>query len=79
MNIPAFLITLVMTGLLIRGTKESILLNTVIVIIKLAVIVLFLVVGFGHIDPGKLESICSFRFFRNYGGSCDHIFCFHWF
>lgn len=50
-NLPAFLIILVVTALLILGTSESSRVNNIIVCIKLLVIIFFLVVGFGHIKP----------------------------
>ena len=52
-NLPAFLIILLITGLLILGTSESSKVNNVIVVIKLAVIVFFLVIGFGHINSAN--------------------------
>src|SRR5207302_5181557 len=52
-NLPAFLIILVITALLILGTSESAKINNIIVTIKLAVIVFFLIVGFGHINPAN--------------------------
>ncbi len=52
-NLPAFLIILLVTALLVIGTSESTRVNNVIVGIKLAVIVFFLVVGFGHINTAN--------------------------
>ncbi len=52
-NLPAFLIILIVTALLIRGTSESSMVNIIIVCIKLIVIVFFLIVGFGHIKTGN--------------------------
>src|SRR5918995_4197630 len=48
-NIPAILITLVMTGVLILGIKLSSRVTTIIVAIKLAVVLLVIVVGFFYI------------------------------
>lgn len=59
-NLPAFLIILLVTGLLILGTSESSKVNNVIVVIKLAVIVFFLVVGFGHINPANWTPFLPF-------------------
>jgi basic amino acid/polyamine antiporter, APA family len=44
-NVPAFLIMMILTVLLVRGVRESARTNNVIVLIKLAAIVTFLVVG----------------------------------
>ncbi len=52
-NLPAFLIILLLTALLILGTSESTRINNIIVIVKLAVIVFFLIIGFGHVNPAN--------------------------
>jgi APA family basic amino acid/polyamine antiporter len=44
-NVPAFLVVLVLTVLLIRGVKESARTNNLMVIVKIGAIVTFLVVG----------------------------------
>ena len=49
-NIPAMLIILAITAVLIIGMKESARLNTLIVIINISVILLFLALGYGHIE-----------------------------
>jgi basic amino acid/polyamine antiporter, APA family len=59
-NLPAFLIILVITALLILGTSESARINNIIVMIKLAVIVFFLIVGFGHINPANWTPFLPF-------------------
>ncbi len=59
-NLPAFLIILVITTLLILGTSESARINNIIVTIKLAVIVFFLIVGFGHINPANWTPFLPF-------------------
>ncbi|HZT98780.1 MAG TPA: amino acid permease [Ktedonobacteraceae bacterium] len=59
-NLPAALIILLVTALLILGTSESTKVNNTIVAIKLAVIVFFLVVGFGHINPANWTPFLPF-------------------
>jgi len=44
-NLPAFILTLVMTALLVVGIKESARFNNIIVFVKMAIV--FLVIGFG--------------------------------
>jgi len=50
-NIPAALVVLVITALLVVGVKESARTNTVIVIVKLAVLAIFIVAGSFFIKP----------------------------
>jgi basic amino acid/polyamine antiporter, APA family len=59
-NLPASLIILLITALLILGTSESSRVNNIIVVIKLAVIVFFIVVGFGHINPAHWSPFLPF-------------------
>ncbi len=51
MNIPALFIILLISLLLIRGTKESAIFNGVIVITKVSIVVLFIVLGWSYINP----------------------------
>ena len=53
LNLPAFVIVGLVTALLCIGVKESTRANTIMVIIKLAVLTLFVVVGTIHIDPAN--------------------------
>jgi len=50
-NLPALVIVAVITWLLVIGTKESALVNTVMVAIKVGIIGLFLVVGLKYVRP----------------------------
>jgi len=59
-NLPAFLIIVLVTLLLIWGTSESSRVNSIIVGIKLLVILFFLVVGFGHINPANWSPFLPF-------------------
>ena len=52
-NLPAAIIILIITALLVRGTRESGLVNAVIVAIKLTIVLFFLVIGVGHVDPAN--------------------------
>jgi APA family basic amino acid/polyamine antiporter len=51
MNIPAVFILLVLTLLLIRGTKESAFVNGVIVILKVSIVLLVIGIGWRFINP----------------------------
>jgi APA family basic amino acid/polyamine antiporter len=53
MNVPALFIVLVLTLLLIRGIRESAFVNGLIVITKVAIVLLFIVLGWGFIDPAN--------------------------
>lgn len=50
LNLPALIGILAMTALLVRGVKESVTVNNLIVAIKLAVVVLFILVGMWYIN-----------------------------
>src|SRR5262245_11554399 len=53
MNVPAAFIILLLSLLLIRGTKESAFVNGIIVITKVTIVVLFIVIGWGFINPAN--------------------------
>ncbi len=59
-NLPAVLIILAVTALLILGTSQSTMVNNVIVFIKLGVIIFFLIVGFGHINAANWNPFLPF-------------------
>jgi basic amino acid/polyamine antiporter, APA family len=52
-NLPAAAIIFLITALLVRGTKESGSVNAVIVAIKVAVVLFFIAIGLGHINPAN--------------------------
>jgi APA family basic amino acid/polyamine antiporter len=54
LNVPAAFIGLLAAGVLLRGVHESATVNNLIVAIKVAIVVLFIVLGFGVIDPANL-------------------------
>ncbi|MFM2207201.1 MAG: hypothetical protein RL213_1176 [Bacteroidota bacterium] len=51
MNAPALIILLLLTLLLIRGTQESAFVNAIIVFIKVAIVLLFIAIGWQFIRP----------------------------
>jgi APA family basic amino acid/polyamine antiporter len=53
MNIPAVFILLVLTLLLIRGTKESAFVNGIIVILKVSIVLLVIGIGWRFINPAN--------------------------
>ncbi len=54
MNAPALIILLLLTLLLIKGTQESAIVNMIIVFIKVAIVILFIVIGWQFINPENL-------------------------
>lgn len=52
-NIPALFILLALTMLLIKGTKESAIFNAVIVFIKVAIVLMFIFIGWQFINPAN--------------------------
>ena len=54
-NVPAIGILAVLTALLIKGTKEAAWVNALIVFLKVAIVLAFIVVGWGFINPANHE------------------------
>ncbi len=50
-NVPALFIILLLSLVLIRGTKESALINNIIVTVKVAIVMIFIFVGWKFINP----------------------------
>ena len=53
-NVPATVITVLVTGVLFRGMKESAFLNNIIVAIKLVIVVSFIALGLGVVSAANL-------------------------
>src|SRR6202163_928821 len=53
LNIPAVFILLLLTLLLIRGTKESAFVNGLIVVLKVSIVILVIALGWGFINPAN--------------------------
>lgn len=57
-NLPGVLISIAVTLLLIKGIKESASFNSIIVLIKILVVVLFIIAGIGYVVPGNIGIGC---------------------
>ncbi len=55
MNLPALFILLILTLVLIKGTQESATLNAIIVFIKVAIVLLFIAIGWHFINPENYQ------------------------
>ncbi|WCK55833.1 amino acid permease [Aneurinibacillus sp. Ricciae_BoGa-3] len=61
-DVPAIVIIFILAFLLIRGVKESTRVNNLMVLIKLAVVLLFIFVGFGYVKPANWTPFMPFGF-----------------
>jgi APA family basic amino acid/polyamine antiporter len=61
-NLPAFGITLVLTGVLLFGIRESAWLNRIMVVVKVSVLTVFIVLGATMVDPENLSPFTPFGF-----------------
>jgi APA family basic amino acid/polyamine antiporter len=53
MNVPAVLILLLLSSVLVKGTQESARLNAIIVGVKIAIVLIFIAVGWQYINPAN--------------------------
>ncbi len=53
MNIPAVFILLILSALLVLGTQESAVVNSIIVVTKVAIVVMVIVIGWGFMNPAN--------------------------
>ena len=53
MNIPAVGILLILSALLVRGTRESAFVNSLIVITKVAIVLMVITIGWGFMNPAN--------------------------
>jgi APA family basic amino acid/polyamine antiporter len=68
-NLPAMLIVLVITALLIVGTQESSRVNSIIVAVKLAIVAFFIVVGVQHIRSANWHPFLPFGWSGVFSGA----------
>ncbi len=67
-NLPAVAIIAIVAGLLMQGTRESATLNTVLVAIKIATLVLFVAVALPHFSPDHLQPFMPHGFSKTVSG-----------
>jgi basic amino acid/polyamine antiporter, APA family len=58
-NLPGLLIAVAVTLLLIKGIKESARFNSIIVLVKVLVVVLFIIAGIGYVNKGNMGIGCT--------------------
>lgn len=58
-NLPAFLIAIAVTALLVKGIQESANFNSVIVMVKIGVVLLFIIAGIGYVNTHYLGMGCQ--------------------
>jgi len=66
-NLPAVLITFVVAGILIAGTKESATLNAVLVVVKVVALGVFVAIALPHFNPDNLQPFMPFGFAKEMG------------
>ena len=55
LNIPAVLIVMLITSIIIRGTKKSALFNSVVVTLKVGVVLVFIALGWSYINEANYQ------------------------
>lgn len=75
-NLPAVIVIAILSALLIKGTKESSRFNTVIVMIKLAVILIFISIGVNYINPANYQPFLPFGWSGVFKGAAIIFFAY---
>lgn len=76
LNVPAILIALVITTLLSLGVKEAARFNNIIVFVKLAAILLFIVVASRYVKPANWSPFLPFGMKGVFGGAAVVFFAY---
>lgn len=71
MNAPALVILLGLTMLLIKGTKESAFVNAIIVFLKVAIVLVFITIGWSFINPENFTPYLIPEGTRGHEGTFD--------
>jgi amino acid transporter len=75
--VPALLITMLVTWVLVRGVRESAGTNTVMVAIKIAAILIFCIGAAGAINPGNWHPVRAARLFGHSDRRLDRLLHLH--
>ncbi|HAG08959.1 MAG TPA: amino acid permease [Desulfotomaculum sp.] len=75
-NLPAAFITGLVTVLIISGTRQGAAVNKIIVMVKVAVILLFIFLGFKHINPANWRPFLPFGVAGIFHGAAIIFFAF---
>ena len=75
-NLPAMLIIGLVTWINIIGVRQSSTFNNVIVIIKLAVVFLFIALGFSHVDPANWNPFMPYGWSGVFAGASIIFFAY---
>ncbi|MGM0890571.1 MAG: amino acid permease [Bacillota bacterium] len=75
-DIPAILITVLITMLLTRGVKKSARFNTIIVLVKVTVVLLFIAVGVWYVEPSNWTPFMPFGFSGVTAGAATIFFAY---
>lgn len=75
-DLPAVIIVLLVTLLLSRGVKESAKFNAIMVVIKVAVVLLFIVVGMWYVEPANWKPFMPFGFSGVTAGAAVVVFAY---
>jgi APA family basic amino acid/polyamine antiporter len=76
LNLPAFCIICLIGVLLYRGTRESALVNNIIVIIKVTIVLFFIALGAGHVNTGNWVPYFPFGVTGMLGGAAFIFFAY---
>jgi APA family basic amino acid/polyamine antiporter len=75
-NLPAFLIVMLITWMLLWGVRESTTANNIMVAVKLIVLAIFLVVGLGHINTANYHPFAPNGFTGIHNGAAIVFFAY---
>ncbi len=75
-NLPAFLIAMCVTSLLAFGIKESKRFNNIVVVIKVAVVLLFIALGVWHVKPANWNPVLPYGMNGVFHGAAIVFFSF---
>lgn len=77
MNLPAFLIVMAITLLISRGTKETKRVNNIMVTIKVAVVVLFIIASVFYVKPENWQPFMPFGISGVFSTAPPDVLCFY--